>query len=439
MRDIGLLLFVLGLLPFAFKRPAIGIYLFTWISLMNPHRLAYGFAFEFPFAALIAGVTLIGMFTSREPKSLPMTPMVVVLILFMCWMTLTGFSAFEQDSAWTEWNRVFKTILMVLVTMAVISRVEDIKYLAVVIALSLGFYGFKGGVFTILTGGHSRVLGPPDTYIGDNNDLALALVMTTPLIWYLVSLAPKKWLRYGAIALTVLTLAAAAGSYSRGALLAGGAMLTFLWLKSANKARTGVVLLMAVPLLYLLMPEAWFSRMDSIGDYKQDDSALGRINSWNMAFNIASHNLMGGGYRCFTPAVFRVWAPEPLNVHAPHSIYFQVLGEHGFIGLALFLLFLFLAWRTGSRVLKFCKGKPELQWASGLAAMCQVSLVGYTVGGAFLTLAYYDLLYDIIAILFALEKVLILVPAKSKVPKAADAPLAPAVPAAPRKASSSPG
>jgi probable O-glycosylation ligase (exosortase A-associated) len=368
-----------------------------------------------------------------------MTPLVVVLILFMSWMTLTGFSAFEPVNAWTEWNRVFKTILMVLVTMAVINRVEDIKYLAVVVALSLGFYGFKGGLFTIMTGGHSRVLGPVDTYIGDNNDLALALVMTTPLIWYLVSLAHKKWLRYGAIALTVLTLAAAAGSYSRGALLAGGAMLSFLWLKSPNKGRTGVVLLLALPLLYLLMPEAWFSRMDSIGDYKQDDSAMGRINSWNMAFNIASHNLMGGGYRCFTPAVFRIWAPQPLNVHAPHSIYFQVLGEHGFIGLALFLLFLFLSWRTGSRVLKFCKGKPELQWASGLAAMCQVSLVGYIVGGAFLTLAYYDLLYDIVAILFVLEKVLILIPAKSKVPKAAGAVLAPAVPAAPGKASSSPG
>lgn len=437
MRDIGLLLFVLGLLPFAFKRPAIGIYLFTWISLMNPHRLAYGFAFDFPFAAIIAAVTLIGMFTSSEPKRLPMTPLVMVLVLFMCWMTITGFSAFEPVNAWTEWNRVFKTILMILVTMAVINRVEDIKYFTVVVALSLGFYGFKGGLFTIMTGGHSRVLGPVDTYIGDNNDLALALVMTTPLIWYLVSLAHKKWLRYGAIALTVLTLAAAAGSYSRGALLAGGAMLFFLWLKSANKARTGIVLLMALPLVYLLMPEAWFDRMDSIGDYKQDDSAMGRINSWNMAFNIASHNLMGGGYRCFTPAVFRVWAPQPLNVHAPHSIYFQVMGEHGFVGLALFLTFLFLSWRTGSRVLKFCKGKPELQWASGLAAMCQVSLVGYVVGGAFLTLAYYDLLYDIVAILFALEKVLVLNPARSKIPKAVDAALAPApaVPGTPGKLS----
>jgi putative inorganic carbon (HCO3(-)) transporter len=425
MRDVLLLLFVVGLLPFAFKRPAIGIYLFTWLSLMNPHRLTYGFAFNFPFAALIAGVTLIGMFTSREPRKLPITPLVVVLVLFMTWMTITGMTALEPDYAWTEWNRVSKTILMVLVTMAVINRPADIKFFALVVALSLGFYGFKGGLFTILTGGHSRVLGPYDTYIADNNDLALALVMTTPLVWYLVSQAPNKWLRYAAVALTVLTLTAAAGSYSRGALVAGGAMLFFLWLKSQNKVRTGIVLLMAVPLVYLLMPEAWFARMDSIGEYQQDGSAMGRINSWHMAFNIASHNLFGGGYRCFTPNVFRVYAPEPLNVHAPHSIYFQVMGEHGFVGLALFLLFLFLSWRTGSRVLKFCKGKEELRWASNLAAMCQVSLIGYMVGGAFLTLAYFDLLYDIVAILFCLEKVLIRVPAAAaRSGKVAATPLA---------------
>jgi probable O-glycosylation ligase (exosortase A-associated) len=319
---------------------------------------------------------------------------------------------------------------MMLLTLAIIHRVEDIKNFTWVVGLSLGFYGFKGGLFTILTGGTSRVLGPEGTYIGDNNDLALALVMTTPLVWYLVSQAPNKWLRYALMALTVLTLAAAAGSYSRGALLAGGAMLVFLWLKSANKGRTGVVLLLALPLVFLLMPEQWFARMDSIGEYKQDGSALGRINSWHMAMNLASSNLMGGGYRCFTAPVFRIYAPDPLMVHAPHSIYFQVLGEHGYVGLALFVVFLFLAWRTGSRVLRFCKGKEELQWASNLAAMCQVSLVGYMVGGAFLTLAYFDLLYDIVAIMLLLEKVLMRKPAAPAIAKGPVPALTPAEPAA---------
>jgi probable O-glycosylation ligase (exosortase A-associated) len=217
-------------------------------------------------------------------------------------------------------------------------------------------------------------------------------------------------------------MAAVLGSYSRGALLGFGAMLVMLWLKSRKKLLTGVVVLLVVPLIFMMMPEKWFGRMETIGEYQADGSAMGRVNAWRFALNVASDNFMGGGYMTFTPRMFRVYAPVPTDVHAPHSLYFQVLGEHGFIGLALFLAFLFFAWRTGSRVLRFCKDKPELKWASDLAAMCQVSLLGYCAGGAFLTLAYADLLYDVVIILVLLEKVLVTqapVPSRQPVPAAA--------------------
>jgi probable O-glycosylation ligase (exosortase A-associated) len=406
MRDAVIFAIVFGILPFAFKRPVIGVFLYTWVSLMNPHRLTYGPAYDFPFALVIVLVILFSLLASKEPKKLPSSPVLVVLMLFMGWMTLTCLSAFEPERAWNEWTRVFKTLFMVFVTLAAIRTEKDIKLMAWVIGLSLGFYGAKGGIFTLASGGSSRVMGPSGTYIADNNDLALALVMTVPLLWYLQSQVKRKLFRNGLIALAVLTLVSAAGSYSRGALLASCAMLAFLWLKSGNKVRTGAVLLLALPLVYLIMPEQWFGRMDTINDYKADNSAMGRLNSWQFAFNLAQDNLMGGGFLTFTPRMFRVYAPNPLNFHAPHSIYFQVLGEHGFVGLLLFLSFLVLAWRTGSRVMRFCRGKQELSWAYGMAAMCQVSLVGYAVGGAFLTLAYYDLLYDIVVLLVLLERYL---------------------------------
>jgi probable O-glycosylation ligase (exosortase A-associated) len=269
------------------------------------------------------------------------------------------------------------------------------------------FYGIKGGVFTLMSGGSSRVMGPPGTYIGDNNDLALALLTIVPLIWYQHLQATKRWHRWGWAIAALLTAVAVIGSYSRGALVGGAAMLFMLWLKSRNKLRTGIVVLLMVPLVFMLMPEKWFGRMESIGEYKADGSAMGRVNAWHFATNVATDNFMGGGFLTFTPRMFRVYAPDPFDVHAPHSLYFQVLGEHGFVGLALFLAFLFLSWRTGSRVLRYCKEQPDLKWAADLAAMCQVSLCGYCVGGLFLTLAYADLLYDVVIILVLLEKVLI--------------------------------
>lgn len=411
MRDVIIFLVISALVVQIPKRPAIGVMTFAWLSLMNPHRLAYGFAFSFPWVAIVGGLTLVTLFARPGQFKLPKSGLVITLIVFMAWMTITTPFAFEQERAWGEWNRVMKTLFFALVTIGAINNLKDTKLFALVVTLSLGFYGFKGGLFTLMSGGSSRVMGPPGTYIADNNDLALALLTIVPLVWYLHLQATRRWLKWGWAVFALLTMVAVIGSYSRGALLGFGAMLVMLWLKSRNKVLTGTVVVLLVPLVFMLMPEQWFGRMQSIGEYKDDGSAMGRVNAWHFAVNVALDNFMGGGFLTFTPRMFHIYAPVPTDVHAPHSLYFQVLGEHGFIGLLLFLTFLFLAWRTGSRVLRFCKDKPELKWASDLAAMCQVSLVGYCVGGAFLTLAYADLLYDVVIILALLEKVLV-----SKVP-----------------------
>jgi probable O-glycosylation ligase (exosortase A-associated) len=210
------------------------------------------------------------------------------------------------------------------------------------------------------------------------------------------------------LAMTIFTSIAAVGSYSRGALVGGAAMLSFLWLKAKNKAGTGVAVIAMVALVALIMPAAWFDRMNTIDEYKQDDSAMGRINAWKFAINVASHNFLGGGFNVFSPRMFTVYAPDPLNYHVAHSIFFQVLGDHGIVGLTMFVVLLLMVWRTGSRIIKFCGKAPEMKWISDLAKMTQVCVIGYGVSGAFLSLAYFDLYYDFIVILVALEKMLML-------------------------------
>ena len=103
---------------------------------------------------------------------------------------------------------------------------------------------------------------------------------------------------------------------------------------------------------------------------------------------------------------FTLYAPNPTDIHAAHSIYFQVLGEHGFVGLFLFLLLWWLTWRTAVWIRKNTKPKGETAWAYHLAAMSQVSLVGFLVGGAFLSLAYFDLPYYIVVALIATKWIL---------------------------------
>jgi probable O-glycosylation ligase (exosortase A-associated) len=202
-----------------------------------------------------------------------------------------------------------------------------------------------------------------------------------------------------------LTVIAAAGSYSRGALLAGVAMMGFLWLKSRNKVSTGIVLLMLIPLVWLAMPEQWHARMSTINDYQSDGSALGRINAWYFAMEVAKTHLLGGGFVVFNPAMFKVYAPNPTDFHAAHSIFFQVLGEHGYIGLVLFVSIIGSAWLTANKIIKSVRQHPDLKWASDFAAMAQVSIIGYVVGGAFLSLAYYDYFWYVVAALVITQRI----------------------------------
>ena len=67
-----------------------------------------------------------------------------------------------------------------------------------------------------------------------------------------------------------------------------------------------------------------------------------------------------------------------------------------FIGLFLFLLLWFLVWRSAGHLRIQGQKLPQTQWLSYLGAMCQVSLAGYAVGGAFLSLSYYDLPYNVL-------------------------------------------
>ena len=71
MRDIIITLIVFGAVPFALKHPYIGIYVWSWISYMNPHRFSWGFAFNMPFAAVTAIAIIIGFLLTKEKNKFP--------------------------------------------------------------------------------------------------------------------------------------------------------------------------------------------------------------------------------------------------------------------------------------------------------------------------------------------------------------------------------
>ena len=405
MRDIVLALFIFGTIPFILQRPYIGLLVWSWIGYMNPHRLTFGFAYSFPWVMLIAVVTLMSLMASKESKRIPGSTFSVLLFLFLVWAGLTTFFAVEPAAAAEKLEEFAKALVMVFATLMLVNTRERMHWLVWAIVVSLGFYGLKGGVFTILRGGASHALGPPGSFIAYNNAFAMALCMVLPLIRYLQLHAARKIVRIGLGVTMVLTGITVLGTYSRGGLVGLIIVSGALMLKSRRRVALALVIGIVGATAYHFMPPEWTARMDTLQDARQTSSGESRIQSWKFSTNVALHHpLVGGGFDVYqSTSMWAQYGPEGAIPRAVHSIYFRVLGEQGFPGLALFLALLTTSWRSCSRVRQKTRGSPEQRWAYDLASMLQVVLVAFMVAGAFLPMTYFDLTYQLMALCVLLE------------------------------------
>lgn len=399
MRDIYIALIVAGLLPAAFLRPFVGVILWTWMSLLAPHRLAWGFAFDFPFVQIIALVTFLGILISPERKSFPASAPTVWFILFTLWIFVTTVFALAPELAQDRLVYVLKVFALAYVALLVTNTRERLHVLVWTIVISVGFYGVKGGVFTLLSGGGARVYGPAGSYIEDNNHMALALIMVVPLLRYLQLNSGDRLVRIGLGGAMGLMIISALGSYSRGAFLALSVTVLTMLLQTRRKMLAGVIMVGALVGGLLFLPQDWFDRMGTIETYEEDASTQGRFEIWGLSTEIAlDRPLVGGGLDVLFSYDTYVRYDSTIRPRSAHSIIFQVLGEHGFVGLFLFVGMGLATWLKGWRIRKLTKDRPDLRWAFDLASMWQVSLTGYCAAGLFLNLAFFDLVYLLIPI-----------------------------------------
>lgn len=405
MRDILITVIVLGLLPFILRSPRIGAYVWAWLSLMNPHRAAFGFARNLPFAYLVALSTLVGFLFSRDRRPFPVNSITVTQVLLLIWMSITSFFALNTtEIVLDRWIFVFKIQLMLFVTLMLIRGREQIERLIWVVTLSIGFYGVKGGIWTLMGGGSGRVWGPAGSMIEGNNEIGLALVMLVPFMYFLHQVSTRRVIRAALVFAIVSSCFAVLGSQSRGALLALVSMAFVLALKSKRPIQMSLLLGTLLVSAILFMPESWTGRMETIKSYEADSSAMSRIYAWKTMWALAlDRPLVGGGFASDNAAVFAAYAPERVGdyvggaVFVAHSIYFQALGEHGFPGMLLYLLLGFFTWKKAAAIAKKTEKDTELAtWVPLLMRMVQVSLAGFAAGGAFLSLVYFDLPYYIV-------------------------------------------
>ena len=399
MRGLFFFMVFVASLPLIFVSPFNGVIAWYIFSLGNFHTLIWGGPFAgLNYAYIIAILTCVSWALSRsEKKQVPMTRLVIMVLLFSIWITITScFALAPGDLVWGKWLETEKILIMALVCYALTTTRDRLNQLIWAVVIALGFWGVKGAILSLLHGG-GMIHGPDQGRNADNNHFAVALILIVPLLLYRWQLAADRRVRWALMAMTVLVTLAIVFTYSRAGLLGLSAVGMVFWLRSRAKMPAALVLLVIGSCIYAFAPQAWFNRMGTIETYDEDGSAQARLTMWRQSLGIAaSRPITGGGFNitlwpsAVNPLLRGTTIPKLTRARATHSSYFEVLSEHGYVGLVLFLLIGIYAWSNCSWLLRHARERPDLAWANLLGRMGQAALVGYWVGGAFSSLAYLD-------------------------------------------------
>src|SRR5260370_8282024 len=154
MRDVIILGVIFGSMPLCFINPYFGILMWNWVAVFNPHRFAYGIAYNFPVAYVVALPTMAGMLFNKKMNRNVVTRETVLLLLLWIWFAITIFYAstvplFSQHIGigLAELLRVSKVLLMTLLTIVLVSLRDRLRNLFLLLCLPIPVPATKSSLF----------------------------------------------------------------------------------------------------------------------------------------------------------------------------------------------------------------------------------------------------------------------------------------------------
>lgn len=417
MRDLAVVLIFLAALALSFRSATNGILLWVWATTLDLNHLLYGFATTIPYQKIVVVITVATFLLSGDKKRLYLDRNLVLMLVFLVigLISQAGAITYQQDG-WDIFDKLSKIVpLAFIVSWTIRDRVQ-IHALVIAICLGLGVTGVWEGTLFFVSGASHRVVGSAS--LGDNNEVALLIAMIIPLAYYVFTVSVQPLVRLASMGACVLFTACVIATQSRGGFIA---LLTIAAAAAAFSRRKIAAVTVAVAIAVgfaLVVPPSWTHRMDTIQAADQDSSFMGRVIAWKMSTLIAlDHPFFGGGFHAVQHLdVWNHYKPsfEKLDFiptdepderpHAAHSLYFETLGDTGFLGLGAVLLMLATAFGNARAIKKLSRGMDDLAWAHGLAAMLQISLLVLTISGAALSTTYMDINYLLFAMLSVLRR-----------------------------------
>ncbi len=412
MRDLLVSLFVLGLLPSSFRKPFVGLCLFSLLAYMRLQDLSWGFARDIRWSFYVAIVMFAGALVSARERSYMARDWrcyVMLLLSALIGLSIVYAGEFSANvtSGYTEFAKI---IIISLFTTGIVTSRERLRLLLWVIALSFGFFGLKAGVVGVMTLGQQQILQGPGGMLKDNNDFALGLAMGIPMMWHIASSEKRVALRRLFLILVPLTALTIVMTHSRGGFLAMGAGAFVLAWRARNRVAALSMLTVIVLAGALLAPQSYRDRIQQIANYEEDASSRARLKAWSIARSmILDSPLFGVGFGGFEREYSRFDPEEeegglmrkPGGVHVAHNSYLQIWAECGSLAFILYLILVLGSFWDLRRLRKAASQRYHSSWILNYATMFEASLVTFVVGSTFLNRAHFDLFYHWVALVIA--------------------------------------
>jgi probable O-glycosylation ligase (exosortase A-associated) len=414
MRDVIFALIIFGSLPVCFRRPLIGLLVFSWLAYMRTQDLTWGFARHQRWSFLVAAVMGAGFFAQPRKKLFEKDPRCWAMIGLAMWFGLAviladGGNDYSIERMIKRYVEFVKIIGIGLFTTVVVNKKEHLRVLVWVIALSFGFYGIKVGLAGVLSLGRVQVLQGPGGMLEDNNDFSLALCMALPLLIHIGATEQDKHLRRGIWLAAPLTAFTVIMTTSRGGFIALSAVMFMLVWRSRNRVAAFSLGGAALVIGLIFVPPKYYDRLTTLTSKESieaDGSAMGRIAAWKTGVNMAVNNpLVGVGMNQFQANYNQYKLERMESPRVAHNAYIQVWAECGTPALVMYLFLIFFSlWRL-RRLRKDALQKYNSSWIISYAAMFEVSMIAFIVGSTFLNRATFDLFYHFVAITVAFETI----------------------------------
>lgn len=422
MRDLLFLAVAAILLFMTIKRPFVGIAIWIWTGLFVPVYWLYSFAEGISYNTAFAVCTGLGFVLSNNKPSFSWDRLFILVLLLFAYTTLTSATALGYpDLVWGEWDLFMKVILLVVMISLIIRKRAHFELLCWALALSVGFYGVVEGLKFISSGGGHQIQGPLGHLLKDNNHLAIGLATVLPIMVYLAGETRHRFFQIGIYFAIGIAVLAILGTHSRGGFIALLAVGGYFWLKSQHKLLSSIAFILVFSIAMIYLPDSWFERIQSIESMEllqEDNSFMQRVVSWKVHAAMAlDRPLLGGGFK--GPLYGFVWRDMLQHIYlfdfiptppprtsglAAHSIYFQILGDHGIVAFGIYITIMLGSLRRLSMIERLVSEEiGKLDWRWRLARMMRVSLITFAVGGGSVSLAYLEIYWVLIGMVIALS------------------------------------